>query len=101
MKIEVSEKRQNPLQERTEVHFVIDHAGEATPSRMKVKAAIAKELKVDEGKVVIDNIESRYGTDKSYAYAKVYDSVEAAKKLERKHLLTRSGVGVEAAAEEE
>lgn len=101
MKIEVSEKKQNPLQERTEVHFVIDHAGDATPSRMKVKGELAKVLKADEGKIVIESIESQYGTNKSVGYAKVYDTVEAAMKLERKHLLTRSGVGVEAEAKEE
>ncbi len=101
MKIEVSEKRDNPLQERTEVHFVIDHAGDATPTRIKVKAELAKVLKADAEKLVIDSIESKYGTNKSVGYAKVYNSVEAAMKLERKHLLKRSGVGVEAEAKEE
>ncbi len=101
MKIEVSEKRDNPLQERIEVRFVIDHAGEATPTRMKVKAELARVLKADADNLVIESIMSKYGANKSDGYAKLYNSVEAAKKLERKHLLTRSGVGVEAEAKEE
>ncbi len=101
MKIEVTDKRENPLQERTELRFVIEHSGEATPPRKSVIAALAKAVKADEDKIVVESIESQYGKNSSVAYAKVYDSVEAAMKLERKHLLARSGVGAEPQAEEE
>ncbi len=101
MKIEVTDKRENPLQERTELHFVIDHSGEATPARKSVITALAKAVKADEDKIVIESIESQYGKNKSVAYAKVYDSVESATRLERKHLLVRSGVGAQPQPEEE
>jgi len=92
MKIEITEKRENPLQERTEVRFVVDHEGEATPSRAKVREELAKVLKTDVNAVIIDNIGSQYGMNSSVVYAKIYKDVETAKRLESKYLLTRSGI---------
>ena len=31
MKMEITEKKANPLYQRTEVYFVLDHVGESTP----------------------------------------------------------------------
>lgn len=32
MKMEITQKKENPLQKRVEVYFTIDHKGEATPA---------------------------------------------------------------------
>jgi len=95
MKIEITSKKVNPLQKRTEVYFSIDHVGETTPGRNAVAEDIAKKMKSKRDCVVIDNIESVYGIGKSKGYAKVYDSKESAMSFENEHLLKRNGIGVE------
>lgn len=98
MKMEINEKKENPLYKRTEVYFTVDHAGESTPGRNAVAEEVAKQMKAKRDCVVTTTIESVYGTGKSKGYAKVYDSKEAALELEREYLLKRNGI--EAAKEE-
>lgn len=100
MKIEINEKKKNPLQERTEVRFTVDHIGQSTPKRKDVIAALAKELGVKKDQVVLNNMDSLFGRALSKGYAKVYDSKEAALKNEREYLLKRSGIGADAPKEE-
>ena len=94
MKMEINEKKENPLYKRTEVYFTVDHAGESTPGRNAVAEEVAKQMKAKRDCVVVTTIESVYGTGKS----KGYDSKEAALELEREYLLKRNGI--EAAKEE-
>ncbi len=92
MKMEITEKKANPLYQRTEVYFVLDHVGESTPGRNAVAEEVAKQMKAKRDCVVVTTIESVYGTGKSKGYAKVYDSKDAALKLEREYLLKRNGI---------
>jgi len=101
MKIEITEKKENLLQERTEVRFTVDHTGEATPTRKAVIDGLSKMLNAKKGTVVINNIDTQYGRGISKGYVKVYVSKDAALKFEREYLLKRSGIekGKEAPAE--
>ncbi|MBR4504957.1 MAG: 30S ribosomal protein S24e [Candidatus Methanomethylophilaceae archaeon] len=92
MKMEITQKRENPLFERTEVHFTIDHNGESTPGRNAVAEEVAKQMKSNRKCVVVDVIESVYGRGMSKGYAKVYKSTEAALKYDREYLLKRNGI---------
>ena len=92
MKMEITKKVQNPLLKRTEIYFVLDHAGEATPSRGAVVEEIVKQTKAAKDTIVIDNIESIYGNGKSNGYVKVYESKEAALEFESDYLLKRNGI---------
>lgn len=98
MKIEITEKKENLLQERTEVRFTVDHTGEATPTRNAVIDGISKMMKAKKGTVVINNIDTQYGRGISKGYVKVYVSKEAALKYEREYLLKRSGISKDAEA---
>jgi small subunit ribosomal protein S24e len=103
MKMEITEKRENPLQKRVEVYFTIDHNGESTPGRNAVAEEVAKQTKSKRECVVVDNIESVFGKGMSKGYAKVYDSKEAALEYDRAYLLKRNGIEAdkpEAPAEE-
>ena len=100
MKIEITEKKENLLQERTEVRFTVDHTGEATPTRKAVIDEISKMLKAKKGTVVINNIDTQYGRGISKGYAKLYRSQDAAFKFEREYLLKRSGIEKAAPAAE-
>jgi small subunit ribosomal protein S24e len=92
MKIEITSKKENPLQDRTEIYFTIDHAGETTPGRNAVAEEIAKIQKAKRDVVIVDNIESVYGIGKSKGYAKVYASKKSVLAYEPKYLLKRNGI---------
>ena len=92
MKMEITKKTENPLFKRTEIYFVIDHAGEATPSKGAVVEEIVKQTKAAKDTIVLDKIESVYGNGKSKGYVKVYESKEAALECEPDYLLKRNGI---------
>ncbi len=92
MKMEITEKKENPLYKRTEVYFTIDHVGESTPGRNAVAEEVAKQTKSKRDCVVVASVESVYGTGKSKGYAKVYESKQAALELERDYQLKRNGI---------
>ena len=101
MKIEITEKKENPLQKRTEVRFRVDHSGEATPTRKAVVDELSKMLKAKKDTVVLNNLDTTYGRGISKGYAKAYESKEAALEFEREYLLKRNNIAKEepAAAE--
>ena len=101
MKMEITQQKENPLMKRTEVFFVIDHAGEATPGRNAVAEEVAKQMKSKRDCVVVDTIESVYGNGKSKGYAKVYESKDAALANDREYLLKRNGIEAAKAESEE
>ncbi len=96
MKMEITQKKDNPLSKRVEVYFTINHDGESTPGRNAVAEAIAKECKSKRECVVVDTIESVYGKGMSKGYAKVYESKEAALEYDREYLLKRNGIEAKA-----
>ena len=96
MKMEITQKKENPLYKRVEVYFTINHDGESTPGRNAVAEAVAKECKSKRDCVVVDTIESVYGRGISKGYAKVYESKEVALAHEREYLLKRNGIEAKA-----
>ena len=92
MKMEIVEQKENVVLKRTEVHFVIDHAGEATPTKGAVVDEIAKQTKKDRNSIVLNSIESVYGSGKSKGYAKIYKSREDAQAIEPEYILKRNGM---------
>jgi small subunit ribosomal protein S24e len=92
MKMEITNKVENPIMKRVEVYFNVEHVGEATPGRNAVAEEVAKALKSKRICVVVDSVESNYGIGKSQGYAKVYNSKEAALEFESEYLLKRNGI---------
>ena len=93
MELEIIEKRENPLLNRTEVKFRVKHQGEKTPERELVKSDLAEMLKVNKSLVIIDYIRPSFGMAVSSGYAKIYKSVEDAKKIEPSYILKRNKFG--------
>ncbi len=92
MKIEVLEKKDNKLLDRTEVKFRIMHEKEKTPERDLVRSELADFLKLKKEIVIVDNIKSIFGVQESIGYAKIYKSVDSAKKIEPRYMLERNKV---------
>lgn len=92
MKIEIEGKKENPLLERTEINFRVEHGGTSTPTRDEIRTQLAGTLGVNKDVVILDRLKTEFGHQVSLGYAKVYDSIESAKKYERDHMLARNKV---------
>ncbi len=92
MEIEVTEKHDNLLLERTEVRLIVKHPKEATPKRKEVRDAIVETLDVKKGVLVIDSMEPEFGKNQTQIFLKVYANVEKARAIENDHILKRNGL---------
>lgn len=95
MEFKVTEKKDNPLLERTEVKLVASFSG-ATPGFGKIRAELIKFLKSDKNLTVLNGLKQEFGAHEISYYAKVYKNAEAMK-VEPKHRLKKN---FEAVAEE-
>jgi small subunit ribosomal protein S24e len=95
MEVEIVAKKDNPLLERTDVTFRVTHPGEKTPQRGAVRDKLAATTGAKTDAVIITRMTSRFGQAVTQGAAKVYKSVEVAKKTEVPHLLKRHGLWVE------
>ena len=92
MEVEIDSKKNNPLLNRTEVHFSIQHEGEKTPNRELIRNELAEKLNAKKENIIINYIQSSTGIQKSIGYAKVYSSVKNAEEMERKYILKRNKI---------
>jgi small subunit ribosomal protein S24e len=90
MEIEILDKKENELLDRTEVRFKASHAKEGTPQREAIREKLAGMLKAAKERVIVDAMESEFGKMETVGYAKVYKTKEAAMKFEREHVLVRN-----------
>ena len=91
MKIKIVSKEQNPLLKRNEITFRIEHdQNGGTPARIEVRKHLATLLKTDSELVYVKQIETKTGTMVAAGEANAYDSIEQAKLIEPKHLITRN-----------
>lgn len=99
MKVEIIERVENPLLQRAEIKFKVDHAGGPTPKRLDVRAQLAAQLGIAEELIVIEKLASLYGKQASSGIARAYSSKDRLEELEPKYLLKR-GLPAEAKPEE-
>jgi small subunit ribosomal protein S24e len=93
MEIEIQSKTDNILLGRTEVHFIILHEGEGTPKRDLIRSELAEKLNAKKETIMVDFMQSSFGARKTVGYAKIYKSIEDAKKGEADPILKRNGLG--------
>lgn len=92
MEVEVVEQQENKLLNRVEVRFTVRHDEGGTPTRQAVREALQAALKVKDRPLVVDHIKTSFGKREAQGYAKVYESLEAAARVERRHVLQRNGL---------
>ncbi len=95
MKLEILQERNNPLLRRKELDALIIYES-STPKRDDVRKAVAEKYGVDAERVIVEKMESLFGTRSARAHIHVYDTVEDAKRYERKHILKRHALIEEA-----
>ena len=70
LQIEITDEKKNPLIDRTELTFRIDHFGEGTPNRLDIKKKIAAMQGSDDKMTIIRKFNTVFGS--SYTIGKVY-----------------------------
>jgi len=96
--MEVTERKENPLLNRVEIHFVWNHANSPTPSLSEMRAAAARaEPGAKEELVFVKDVKTRFGMAQTTGMALVYGSVESAE-LESEYIKTRHSSESEAPA---
>jgi small subunit ribosomal protein S24e len=83
---------ENKLMDRVEVRYKVEHTGEPTPNRDAMRTALSSSLGVAKDRVVVSDMDSEYGKGASDGYAKVYASVDSAKKHDKNYALVRNGL---------
>lgn len=89
MDIQVIKEKSNPLLNRREVVFKVLH-DEATPSRKSVVDRLAATMNSKEGLVIVDSLKTDFGKRETIGYAKIYETAERAKEVERNHIIERN-----------
>ena len=83
MKVEIKNKKENPLLSRIEVSGIVSFEG-ATPSNEQVCQAVASQLKADVSAVKMKNIYTGFGKHEAKFLAFVYKSKADLDKIEPK-----------------
>ena len=89
-KIEILDKKKNPLIERTELKFRIEHFGEPTPNRLDVRKKIAGMEGADETLTIVRDISSNFGASHSIGKANIYKNIEDLKYFEPFYIKVRN-----------
>jgi small subunit ribosomal protein S24e len=92
MEVEIKNKKENPLLNRTEMWFKIAHDDTGTPAKKDVREALAKMTNTTKDRVVIDQMNTVFGKGETIGYAKIYKSKQDAVNVERSAIKLRHGL---------
>ena len=90
MELEIQDKKENTLLDRTEVRFTVSHPNQPTPKRESIREQLSADLKIPKDRIIVDHMNSHFGVSQSLGYAKVYKTKEIALQIERKYQLKRN-----------
>ncbi len=89
MDIQVIEAKNNTILNRRELVFKVIH-DESTPSRKSVVERLAATQNSKIGLVYVDSLKTEFGKRETIGYAKIYETAERAKEIERAHIIERN-----------
>jgi len=98
--LKITGDRRNELLKRRELSFTLGYTG-STPSRSEVMGKVCAILNLDEKKVVLDSVKTRFGERRMLGSARVYDDEAALKKTEQEYLMARGKPKAKEGAEAE
>ncbi len=91
MGIKIIAQKYNPLLKRKEVVFEVNHEKvKGTPSRLEIRAKLAKLLKMKLEQVYVRKMETKTGTMIALGEANGYDTAEQAMLIEPKYVIERN-----------
>ena len=89
MDIQVIEAKNNTILNRRELVFKVIH-DESTPTRKSVVERLAATQNSKVGLVYVDSLKTEFGKRETIGYAKIYETAERAKEIERAHIVERN-----------
>lgn len=89
MDIQVIEAKNNTILNRRELVFKVIH-DESTPTRKSVVERLAATQNSKIGLVYVDSLKTEFGKRETIGYAKIYETAERAKEIERAHIIERN-----------
>ncbi len=89
-KINIVKEEKNPLIDRTEIKFDLEHPGASTPNRMEVKNKICALKNLDTKLTIMKKIESHFGSSHSKGKVYIYDKIEDLEYFEPFHIRVRN-----------
>ncbi len=101
MEVKIVEESENPLVERDEIKFEVEHRNSSTPSRAEVLKELSSKLGVSESLIVIDKLATLQGRQIASGIARVYDSEDRLEEFEPDYLVERTEVSKEKSKETE
>jgi small subunit ribosomal protein S24e len=87
--IQVIEAKNNTILNRRELVFKVIH-DESTPTRKSVVERLAATQNSKIGLVFVDSLKTEFGKRETIGYAKIYETAERAKEIERAHIIERN-----------
>lgn len=90
LNIEITEEKKNPLIDRKELTFRIDHFGAGTPNRLEVKKKIAAIQGSDEKLTIIKHLDTHFGASHTLGKAFIYDNTKDLEYFEPFHVQVRN-----------
>jgi small subunit ribosomal protein S24e len=87
--IQVMDEKNNPILNRREIVFKVIH-DESTPTRKSVVEKLAATQNSKVGLVYVDSLKTEFGKRETVGYAKIYETAERAKQIERAHIIERN-----------
>jgi len=90
IEIEISEEKKNPLIERKELTFRVDHFGTGTPNRLDIKKKIAAMQGTDAKLTIIKELQTYFGASHLLGKAYIYDSAKELQFFEPFHIQVRN-----------
>jgi len=91
MEVKITEEQQNILLKRKEILFEVEHSQtKGTPSRLEIRNKLAEMLKTKPELVYVKRVETKTGTMTAKGEANAYESVEQAKLVEPRYIVTRN-----------
>ncbi len=88
MKLEIIKNEKNELLERSEI--IAEVSEKTIPSKNDIRKNISAKLNVPEEKIIIQQMKTEFGKDKSIVFAKIYDDAKKMQKIEREYMLKRN-----------
>ncbi len=85
----------NKLLNRRELELIIEYES-STPRREEVREFVAKKYGAEKERIIVEKLESLFGTLKAKAHIHIYERPEDALAYERRHILKRHGLIQEA-----
>ena len=92
LELEIETEKENQLINRREITLIAHHPEMETPDRNKLMSEISNLIGVSKDKVIVDKINSEFGSKKSSVTTRIYESKDDALRYEPEYKLKKNNL---------